>query len=371
MQKVSRNYGIDILRIASIVGVVFLHVLGHGGILNSELSSTGYAVAWLFEILAYPAVNCFVLVSGYVGYRGETVFPKIKNLVSLLLTVVFYSVSLCLVFMLVGCEPFGLGSIAKSFFPTIFNGYWFFTAYFGMFLLSPLLNLLVFKSNSKHSFVFLVVFSMFSIISTVCDTFSLLNGYHLLWFVFMYLIGAIIKKYNLNNLFSKKVWFCVTLFAFIITWLSKILLHFSDIPFLDNHSGTLVKYVSPTIVLMAIGLLNWFSKINCPRSLAPVITFFASSAFSVYLIHDNYYVRTYIISKIHTLIGNYHFVWLTLSIIGSVAAIFLTCTFIDKIRILLFKIIKIDKLTENIEKWTKSIINMTYARVKKALQTVK
>ncbi len=81
--KVSRNYGIDILRIVSMVGVVCLHVLSHGGILKLEHSPAAFSAIWFLGILAYPAVNCVVLISGYVGYKDERFFPKIKNLISL------------------------------------------------------------------------------------------------------------------------------------------------------------------------------------------------------------------------------------------------------------------------------------------------
>ena len=73
MNKVSRNYGIDLLRIISMLGVVFLHVLGHGGILSLDLSPVKFSMVWFIEILAYPAVNCFVLISGYIGYKEEKI----------------------------------------------------------------------------------------------------------------------------------------------------------------------------------------------------------------------------------------------------------------------------------------------------------
>ena len=132
MRNSTRNFGIDILRISSMLGVVFLHVLGHGGVLNLEHTSVNFSMVWFFEILAYPAVNCFILISGYVGYKDDNIFPKIKNLVSLMFAVVFYSVSIFFVFTFLGIEPFGLKGIIKSFFPTILNGYWFFSVYFGL-----------------------------------------------------------------------------------------------------------------------------------------------------------------------------------------------------------------------------------------------
>ena len=80
MKNTSRNLGIDILRIVSMIGVVFLHILGHGGLLDSQLSPAKFSMVWFLELLAYPAVNCFILISGYVGYKGERIFPKIKNM---------------------------------------------------------------------------------------------------------------------------------------------------------------------------------------------------------------------------------------------------------------------------------------------------
>ncbi len=154
MSSTSRNYGIDLLRIVSMVGVVFLHVLGHGGLLNSFQSPARFSLIWFFEILAFPAVNCFVLVSGYVGYKGSDIFPKIKNLFSLLFTVIFYSVVIFFIFKFFGPEPIGTDQLIKSIFPTIMGRYWFFTAYFALFLLSPILNLFVHKSNLKQALVF-------------------------------------------------------------------------------------------------------------------------------------------------------------------------------------------------------------------------
>lgn len=365
MKSSSRNFGIDILRIVSMLGVVLLHVLNHGGVLGLDHSPASFSVVWFLEVLAFPAVNCFVLISGYVGYKAENIYPKIRNIISLLFTVLFYSISIFLVFKFFGAEPLGLVDLVKSFMPTILKSYWFFSAYLGVFLLSPLLNLFVYKSNFKQVFVFLVIFSLFSVVSTFYDTFSVLEGYSVIWFAFMYLIGAIIKKYNLTELFCKRCWVIIALAAFIITWLSKIVLDFTNIPLLEKASDTLVKYVSPTIVIMAVVVLSLFSKINCPPSFAPIISFFATSAFSVYLIHDNELVRQYLISEIHNYVGDFNIVLLILSIICCVCAIFITCILIDKIRIFIFKVIKLDKLAQLVEKLIKKILNATYKKLEK------
>lgn len=64
----SRNYGIDLLRMLSMYMVCTLHTLGQGGILEATSEhSSQYCLAWLLEIAAYCAVDCFALISGYVG----------------------------------------------------------------------------------------------------------------------------------------------------------------------------------------------------------------------------------------------------------------------------------------------------------------
>ena len=53
-----RNYGIDSLRIISMIMITMLHIIGHGGILDSEKAfSAKYEIIWFIELLAYCSVN--------------------------------------------------------------------------------------------------------------------------------------------------------------------------------------------------------------------------------------------------------------------------------------------------------------------------
>ena len=52
-----RNYGIDLMRIVSMLMVLTLHVLGQGGVLGStRLFTVKNQLAWLMEVGAYGAV---------------------------------------------------------------------------------------------------------------------------------------------------------------------------------------------------------------------------------------------------------------------------------------------------------------------------
>ena len=54
--QTKRNIGIDLLKIVSMLMIVTLHMLGHGGVLdNMPPMSRCYQVAWLIEIACYGA----------------------------------------------------------------------------------------------------------------------------------------------------------------------------------------------------------------------------------------------------------------------------------------------------------------------------
>ena len=82
--KKERNYGIDFLRILSMMFIVILHSIGKGGILdNATILSPQYKIAWYLECFACCAVNIFALISGYVSYRGKEEKIKYSNLINL------------------------------------------------------------------------------------------------------------------------------------------------------------------------------------------------------------------------------------------------------------------------------------------------
>lgn len=84
--QTKRNIGIDLLKIVSMLMIVTLHMLGHGGVLdNMPPMSRCYQVAWLIEIACYGAVNCYALASGFLTARCN-----IRKLMELWLQVMFY-----------------------------------------------------------------------------------------------------------------------------------------------------------------------------------------------------------------------------------------------------------------------------------------
>ena len=62
-----RFKGIDILRIIAMLFVVELHLLSHGGVLETVSKGTlQYAIAYLYETVSYCGVAIFGIITGFV-----------------------------------------------------------------------------------------------------------------------------------------------------------------------------------------------------------------------------------------------------------------------------------------------------------------
>ena len=91
-----RNRGIDLLRMTAMWMVVILHILNKGGVLAAAAPlSAGQGTARLLETAAYCAVNCYGLISGYVGVQRRF---RYSGALALWLRVAFYTLGITAVF---------------------------------------------------------------------------------------------------------------------------------------------------------------------------------------------------------------------------------------------------------------------------------
>ena len=91
-----RNFGIDALRIMSMFMIVVWHVIGQGGVLaNTTQFSLNYEIVRLLKILVFCSVNCYALISGYVGINAKY---KYTNLILIWLRTLFYAILITLLF---------------------------------------------------------------------------------------------------------------------------------------------------------------------------------------------------------------------------------------------------------------------------------
>ena len=211
--------------------VVLLHVLKQGGILDSlTVFTLKYEAAWYLEIACLCAVNCYAIISGYVGVYSK---HKYSNLIMLWLRVLFYSILITAIFYIIAPTMVGKKSIVSALFPIFTNQYWYFSSYVILFFFMPVLNS-AFSILSKRQLKSILVITICttSIILPVfqtffADPFKLENGYSVLWLLIMYLLGGYIRKYGL--LHSVKTWLLLVFYivSVSLTWLSKLLIQLS------------------------------------------------------------------------------------------------------------------------------------------------
>ena len=74
MEEQKRHSGFETMRILSMVMIVLMHSIGHGGLGSAApQGSAAFWIYWLLFILARVSTNCFVMLSGY--YLSERKGP--------------------------------------------------------------------------------------------------------------------------------------------------------------------------------------------------------------------------------------------------------------------------------------------------------
>lgn len=66
-KKLKRNYGLDLLRIFSMINILNLHINLRSSNLSIKSNSLKFKGIWRLEIFSCSSVNCFGLISGVVG----------------------------------------------------------------------------------------------------------------------------------------------------------------------------------------------------------------------------------------------------------------------------------------------------------------
>ena len=346
-----RNRGIDLLRMAAMWMVVILHILNKGGVLEAAaLLSAGRETARLLEIAAYCAVNCYGLISGYVGVGHRF---RYSGAVALWLRVVFYTLAITAAFALLVPGSVNGDRVLRAFLPVLFRQYWYVTAYFGMCLFIPFFNLLLERLTRHQAKVLaLSIVLVFSILPTLRqkDVFLTDNGYSVLWLSCLYLLGGILRLYGGQE--GKSIrWAAVYFSCVLVTWLVRLA---GDRLWMARSGHPcdkvlLTAYTSPTILLAAAALVLCFAGLRIGPSFGAFIEKASPLAFSVYLIHAHPLIWE------HWLAGRFAFladrppVLLALGVLGGAFGIHAVCSLADILRAWLFRISHIKTFSQRLE----------------------
>lgn len=345
-----RNYGIDLLKIVSMFMVVIIHILGHGGVLEHALDLTlNDTVAWFIKILVYPAVNLFALTTGYLCVNKKF---KLKNIINLWFTAFFYSVFITLIFRWGKIIP-----IVGAMFPVSNNVWWYFSSYFCFILFIPFLNKYLNSIDEyeyrKLIYTILFVCCFVGLFSKIYgnDVVGIIDGFSSLWLLILYVIGGYFKLYNfVYKKKSKKIFFLIYILFSLLALLTRIVI--LKFPILNEliDSTILIKYDSFTIVISSICLFLYFLKTNVSNNYKKIIPFFSGLSFSVYLIHFHKFIRALFLRNKFIHFVGMPVLQMVFMILFTAVVIYVVCTIIDIFRYYLFKFLRVEKLSDWLDK---------------------
>lgn len=339
-----RNIGIDSLRIIAAFMVLILHILGQGGLLAALPShSLRYKAVWIIEIACYCAVNCFGLISGFVGWNS---YFSWSSILRTWFQVLFYTVGASIILHFFIPDTVTLDTIRSSFFPVTNKLYWYYTAYFCMSFFVPALNHLI-QTFPKQQLQLLVIFGgiLFSAIPTVTnsDLFFINKGYSVHWLIYLYIVGGYLSKYPVSKLSSRKyIYFYLICIA--VTSLYKLYPNIcgplKNMPFLS--------YTSPTILACGVCLLIFLSQCDFPRHIQSVVHFIAPLSFGTYLLHAQGTVYSNFMKQKFGALSHQHTILIILIVFATAVFWFLLGIGIDYIRQKVFHLLKVSTLCKKL-----------------------
>ncbi len=330
----SRLSNIELLRFIAMLMILGLHAnfLTFGGFYPNIAP---FERAFL-EQLCIPAVNVFVLISGWFSIK-----PSAKGFINLLFQVIFYYLSIFAILAALGKAQLSLDFIKSAI--IIGGDYWFVTSYIVLYIVAPLLNRFIEHSNKHQIVTFLIIFysiqTYYGWIFKDYEHFA--YGYSAFSFIGLYVLARFLRLYGQDFKIFK---LCKTTdlgFFLMITLLATII----NIGLSKKNIAAMnqLSYNNPLVILQAVFLLLAFCKMSFKSKF---VNWLGGSAFAIYLIHCHSLVLfPYFTPFIKSLDNGGSDVLLFFKIVGVLLIIAIACIVVDKFRILLWKtILKIGPL---------------------------
>ena len=337
--ETKRETNMDLLRIVGMLMVITIHCLSYNLVYNPQINILNSLIIKFLDILVIPANAIFILLSAYYSIDKKFNLKRILNLWG---KTIFYSLLIFLLFKIFGQKT----NDFQSLFPVISGQYWFIDAYLIMSFLSPILNIIMNKLNKKQN-TFLVIFGIVTlgVIRILVNPTGILMG-AMLPFIFLYIIGAYIKKYveiRPKELYMTKyilIAVIITLLSIIIYSVAKRINNDVIIYLLTIIFNGIEEYNSLLGVLMSVYIFMRFRTITIKsKTFTKIISFIVPSIFSVYLIHENVNLKKVLWANLG--IMNFANSWFMVPyILLMIISVFITCVIIDLIKRGIYYLVK-------------------------------
>lgn len=270
----------ELLRILSMVMVLTVHAdgaaLGLPDLGGNPAKASAYDLWRLaIESVAIIGVNCFTMISGYFGIR-----LSLRNAASYLFQCLFYAVIIATLYNLFFANHFSMLKWTESWLVLTHTDLWYVPAYFGLMLLSPILNAGLQALNRRQFTLLLAAFTAFNL---WCGwwwhgTFNP-TGYTIIQLIFVYMIARYIRLHVPQGTINRHRP------AFVAIYLLSTVAIFVCSLYIKPHAA--FAYNSPAVLMATVCLFLIFTTLHIESR---IINYIAQSAFAAYLIHKSSYV---------------------------------------------------------------------------------
>ena len=345
----NRNSSFELMRIVSMIFIVIGHTLSWGGVTDSANDFLKLIIYIIYALIVVH-VNSFVLLTGY--YQVQSKF-KIKKVINILILMLFYRI-FCLIIAinLDWIQYVGIKDLILKILPLSNFSYWYLNVYIVLYLISPYLNVFVNNtSKKKYGILLIILFIFCSIITrtTMQEFIANEDGYSLIHFIFMYLVGGYLRKYDgtINfKVLNKKIttmdkssifliiYFIIGIIKFLFNYLginNNILPEFVNIRL--KYSFDRLIYDDPLVILQSISYFLFFKNLKIKSS---AINTLSLATNEVYLFHMNQSFRKNLYLMLGLNLSNYtiknvpKIIWVVMQIYFIGIIIFFVRTFIIK-----------------------------------------
>ena len=294
-EKPARNSSIELLRILAILGVIALHYNNSsmgGGFAVAPIGSLTRQIMIVLESVAICAVNVFVMITGYFmsATNKRTLYKPIKLIAQVVALNIAMHLANCAINKSFSLRNLVLAAIPENYFVILFCV---------LYIFSPYINLLLSSLNDRQVKVLaLLLFAVFSLYQTAVSEMGAQigrtlfgmspvssqggqGGYTIVNFALVYIIGAGVRRFNIELSFKK-------LFALIFATLGLMLLWL----FVNSRRGLALGenvwvYNNPLVIALALEVFLLFKGFKLGN--IKVINFFAKASFTVFLTHTFFF----------------------------------------------------------------------------------
>ena len=327
----ARESNFELLRCLAMFMVLVIHAnfISLPRPVASDLATVPMATVsrYLVESLGIVSVNVFVLISGWFRVKTDT-----RRVLKFVFQILFFWIGGYLACLLAKTTEPSLTGFLHCFFFTKWD--WYIKAYLVLFIIAPILNTFVDHASEMQLRNVVIAFFLFQ------STYSWIGGgsrffvssYGPLSFIGLYLLAQYVRGISGKGRrtpfdFPKYVDLLIFLASAILNTVFALILIDED-RFMLN---LVYAYCSPLVILSALYLLLFFSKLEMRRN--SFINWVGASSFAVYLLHSQYDIRQLFNQAVINLDSSFHGVAAAGMILLFLLFTFIVAVLLDQIRI--------------------------------------